>query len=154
MDSEIAAIYQNPIEPELAKVRRESLSLTTNPCQGGLQQAALDELQVGEERHANARENSPVGSALRMLKRRRDSTGAGVEAMTARAIELATQGAAPVPDVGGLTQIELDEMSNVNHRCRSESPETGGGSEALSARRQRAFHRQAEGTAQRNPESP
>jgi len=145
MDSEITAIRQSPIEPELAEVRRRSLGLTTDPCQGGLQQADLDELQVGEEMHASARDNSPVSSALRLLKRRRDSSGAGVAAMTVRAIELATE-ASPVADVGGLSQAELDEMSNGNHRCRSESPETGCASEALSARRRRAFGHQAEDT--------
>jgi len=139
--AEIAEISETPIESELAKVRQNALSMTTDPHQGGLAQTALDELQVTEEWHGGVRENSPVGSALRVLKRRRDSTGAGIEAMTARAIELATE-AAPVPDDGGITQKELDEMSTFDQR-RSESPETGCASEALSARRRRAF-RQAE----------
>jgi len=136
MTSEITEISEAPIESKLAKVRQEALSLTADPEQGGLDQKTLDDLQVTEEFHGGVRENSPVGSALRMLKRRRDSTGAGIEAMTARALELATQ-AAPVPDDGGLTQKELDEMSTINQR--SESPESGCASEALSARRRRAF---------------
>jgi len=139
MTSEITEISENPIESEskLFKVRQEALSLTTDPQHGGLAQTALDELQVSEELYGGARDNSPVGSALRILKRRRDSTGAGIEAMTARALELATE-AAPVPDDGGLTQKELDEMSTV-HQQRSDSPESGCASEALSARRRRAF---------------
>jgi hypothetical protein len=153
MGSEITTISETTAETEgeLAKVRREALSLTTDPQQGGLGQAALDELQVTEESHAGVRESSPVGSALRILKRRRDSTGAGVEAMTARAIELARQ-AAPVEDDGGLTQKELDELGTCQ-QPRSESPESGCASEALSMRRRRAF-RAAAPSPVKTPHSP
>lgn len=152
MGSEITALSETPTETEgeLAKVRREALSLTTDPQQGGLAQAALDELQVSEESHAGVRDSSPVGSALRILKRRRDSTGAGVEAMTARALELAAQ-AAPVQDDGGLSQKELDELGTCQRR--SESPESGCASEALSVRRRRAF-RVAAPSPVKPPSSP
>jgi len=153
MGSEITALSETPTETEseLAKVRRDALSLATDPQQGGLAQDALDELQVTQESHAGARESSPVGSALRLLKRRRDSTGAGVEAMTARALELAEQ-AAPVQDDGGLTQKELDELGTCQ-QGRSESPESGCASEALSARRRRAF-RTAAPSPVTTPHSP
>jgi len=141
MGSEITSLSETPIESELAKVRHEALSLSTDPQQGGLEQSALDELEVTEDLHASVRDNSPVGSALRILKRRRDSTGAGIEAMTARALELASQ-AAPEHNDGGLSQKELDEMSTCQQH-RSESPESGCASEALSARRRRAFRASA-----------
>jgi len=151
MGSEITAISEVPIESELAKVRQEALSLTTDPQQGGLAQSALDDLQVMEEPHASVRESSPVGSVLRILKRRRDSNGAGVEAMTARALELASQ-AAPEHNDGGLSQQELDDLST-SHQRRSESPESGFASEALSARRRRAFCA-SEASPVKTPHSP
>jgi len=152
MGSEITSISDTTAETEseLAK-RREVLSLTTDPQQGGLAQAALDELQVSEESNASVRESSPVGSALRILKRRRDSTGAGVEAMTARANELFAMQVAPVEDDGGLTQKELDELGSCQQR--SESPESGCASEALSVRRRRAF-RAAAPSPVKTPHSP
>lgn len=152
MGSEITSISETPIEGKLAKVRQEALSLTAEPQRGGLSLDELDDIGVSEEVHDGNRENSPVGSALRILKRRRDSTGAGIEAMTARALELATQ-AAPVPDDGGLTQHQLDEMSTIDQR-RSESPETGCASEALSARRRRAFRAAAPSPLKASCNSP
>merc|ERR1719310_2518968 len=59
---------------EITAIAREEVEEDQKDLRGGLTQAALDGLMIGQE-PSPTREDSPVGSALRKKKRSRVSVG-------------------------------------------------------------------------------